>query len=74
MSNIHCNFYLPLSDETKFFIKEDISLDELVDTLSCFFEKEENWHAMKECWLMNGKSEEFRVLMRYALYDATRED
>ncbi len=70
MSNIYCNFYLQISEEEKFFIKEDASLDELANALSRFFEKEDNWHEMKECWLSNGQSDEFQNLMKEALLGA----
>lgn len=38
--------------------------------MSEFFFKEENWHKMKECWLENGKSKDFRRLMKEALLGA----
>lgn len=51
-------------------VKEGITLDELVSVLSSFFENEENWHKMKECWLENGKSKDFQHLMKEALFGA----
>lgn len=70
MSNIRCDFYIQISKDRKLSIKEGISLDELASVLSSFFENEENWHKMKECWLENGKSKDFRRLMKEALLGA----
>lgn len=70
MSNICCDFYIQMSEDRKLSIKEGITLDELAYVLSSFFEREENWHKMKECWLENGKSKDFRCLMKEALLGA----
>ena len=43
------------------------SKDELVDKIASFFEKEENWSALKSCWLENDKSNELRKLLQKAL-------
>lgn len=69
MSNICFDIYLQ-RENLHFGIKEGISLDELASVLSSFFESEENWHKMKECWLYGNKSEEFRALMKEAMMDA----
>lgn len=66
MSNIRFDIYVQ-TENLHFGIKEDISLDELASVLSSFFESGENWHKMKECWLKNGKSKDFRRLMKEAL-------
>ena len=47
--------------------KTTIDLDKFASVVSSFFENEENWHKMKECWLENGKSKDFRRLMKEAL-------
>lgn len=47
--------------------KTTIDLDEFASVVSSFFENEENWHKMKECWLENGKSKEFQHLMNEAI-------
>lgn len=70
MSNIRCDFYVQMSKDRKLSIKEGITLDELASVLSSFFECEENWHKMKECWLENGKSKDFQHLMKEALLGA----
>lgn len=70
MSNIRCDFYIQMSKDRKLSVKEGISLDELASVLSSFFENEENWHEMKDCWLYDNKSEQFRALMVEAMIDA----
>lgn len=69
MNNIHFDIYLQKEDLC-FRIKDGITLDELASVLSSFFESEENWHKMKECWLENGKSKDFQRLMKEALLGA----
>ena len=39
----------------------------LVDKIASFFEREENWTALKYCWLENDRSEDLRKLLRAAL-------
>lgn len=70
MSNVRCDFYVQMSKDRKLSIKEGITLDELAYVLSSFFEREENWHKMKERWLENGKSKDFQHLMKEALLGA----
>lgn len=70
MSNIRCDFYVQMTNDKKLSIKDGITLDELASVLSSFFECEENWHKMKECWLENGKSKDFQHLMKEALLGA----
>nr|DAH18132.1 MAG TPA: hypothetical protein [Caudoviricetes sp.] len=69
MSNVRFDIYLQ-RENLHFGIKEGITLDELASVLSSFFECEENWHKMKECWLENGKSKDFQHLMKKALLGA----
>lgn len=40
---------------------------ELVDKIASFFEVEENWRALHNCWLENGKSYCLRGLLHSAL-------
>lgn len=70
MSNIRCDFYVQMSKDIKLSIKDGITLDELASVLSSFFEREENWHKMKECWLENGKSKDLQRLMEEAILGA----
>lgn len=70
MSSVRCDFYIQMSKDRKLSIKEGITLDELASVLSSFFENGESWHKMKECWLENGKSKDFRRLMKEALLGA----
>ena len=70
MSNIRCDFYMQMSKDIKLSIKDGITLDELASVLSSFFEREENWHKMKECWLENGKSKDLQRLMEEAILGA----
>jgi hypothetical protein len=69
MSNIRFDIYVQ-GENLHFCVKEGISLDKLTSVLSSFFENGENWHKMKECWLENGKSKDFRRLMKEALLGA----
>lgn len=45
--------------------------EEIIDQIASFFEKEENWLKLRECWLEcwfeNGYSHDFRRLLRKAL-------
>lgn len=70
MSNICFDIYIQMFENRKLSIKEGVSLEELALLMSKFFFKEENWHKMKECWLENGKSKDFRRLMKEALLGA----
>lgn len=45
---------------------EATSVD-LVDKIATFFEKEENWRALQNCWIENDYSEELRKLLQKAL-------
>lgn len=69
MSNVRFDIYLQ-RENLHFGVKEGITLDEFASVLSSFFECEENWHKMKECWLENGKSKDFQRLMKEALLGA----
>ena len=39
----------------------------LVDKIASFFEKEENWRALKNCWLENDRSDDLRRLLHKAI-------
>ena len=41
--------------------------NELVDKIASFFEREENWRALKNCWLENNRSNDLRNLLHKAL-------
>lgn len=69
MSSIRFDIYVQ-TENLHFGIKDGITLDELASVLSSFFENGESWHKMKECWLENGKSKDFRRLMKEALLGA----
>ena len=69
MSDIYFNIYVQ-NESLNFRIKDGITLDELASVISSFFEREENWHKMKECWLENGKSKDFQRLMEEAILGA----
>lgn len=70
MSNIHFDIYIQMPENRRLSIKEGVSLEEIALLMSKFFEKEENWHRMKDCWLYNNKSEQFRTLMKEAMLNA----
>ena len=40
---------------------------ELIDKIASFFEKEENWTALKNCWLEDDRSDDLRKLLQKAL-------
>lgn len=42
-------------------------IEMLVDKIASFFEKDTNWKALKSCWLIDGKSEDFRELLHKAI-------
>lgn len=46
---------------------EEYDEDYIVDKIASFFENEDNWHALKQCWLVDDHSEEFRKLLRKAI-------
>lgn len=41
--------------------------EELIDKIASFFEKDENWSALKNCWLENGHSDDLRRLLHKAI-------
>lgn len=41
--------------------------NDLVDKIASFFEKEENWIALRNCWLENDRSDDLRKLLHAAL-------
>lgn len=46
---------------------ENMNDNELVNKIASFFEVEENWSALKNCWLENGRSDDLRKLLKKAL-------
>lgn len=51
------------------YVSENImeTNEELVDKIANFFEKEDNWSALKNCWLENGRSDDLRKLLHKAI-------
>lgn len=51
------------------YVSENImeTNEELVDKIANFFEKEDNWPALKNCWLENGRSDDLRKLLHKAI-------
>ena len=43
--------------------------DKLVDKIASFFEQEENWQALKECWWIDGRSDDLRKLLKKAIME-----
>ena len=41
--------------------------NELVDKIANFFERKENWRALKDCWIENGMSNDLRNLLNKAI-------
>ena len=64
-SYIDWNFMRGLKQDLEEFV--EIAQAELVDKIANFFEKEENWRALKNCWLENGRSDDLRRLLHKAL-------
>lgn len=48
-------------------IATEMKNNALVDKIASFFEEEENWKALKNCWLENDKSDDLRKLLHKAL-------
>lgn len=46
---------------------EEENNEELVNKIANYFEKDDNWRKLKECWMYNGRSEDFRRLLKEAL-------
>lgn len=69
------NRYVDFVNEDRFDEMEELSkslfgaeeYDELVDKIASFFEKEENWRALKNCWIENDRSDDLRKLLARAL-------
>lgn len=53
--------------ETYNSISESDYVNYLVNKIASFFERHENWGALKGCWLVNGRSNDFRKLLHAAL-------
>lgn len=51
------------------YVSENImeTNEELVDKIASFFEKEDNWSALKNCWLENSRSDDLRKLLHKAI-------
>lgn len=41
--------------------------NDLIDKIASFLEKQENWRALKACWIIDGHSEDLRQLLQKAL-------
>ena len=48
-------------------ISESEYVNYLVDKIASFFEREQNWGSLKDCWLENDRSNDFRKLLNAAL-------
>ena len=46
---------------------DEISTMEIVDKIASFIEKEENWPLLKDCWIVNDRSDDLRALLKRAL-------
>ena len=40
---------------------------ESADKIASFLERDGNWEALKQCWFIDGRSDELRALLRRAL-------
>lgn len=41
--------------------------NDLIDKVASFFEREDNWKALKNCWIEDNKSDDLRTLLRKAI-------
>ncbi len=42
--------------------------DQVFEQIATYFEKQRNWNHFKEdCWLANGRSDDFRQMLKYAM-------
>lgn len=74
IESIEHNFPRTHDDEVKkdvlTTLYEDVDVcivDDFVDKIASFFEEEENWKALKNCWLENDRSDDLRRLLRKAI-------
>lgn len=45
-----------------------MTIDQLVDKVASYFENDdEHWHKLHTCWIINGRSDDLRALLREAL-------
>jgi hypothetical protein len=59
-----CDFYPEVRRRAK---KINTEKEKLINSIVSYIEKEENWNRLKDCWLVNGKSEELRRLIEEAV-------
>ena len=68
-----CNWHLSVMNRTSnlqskiYRFKNGALITILVDKIASFFETENNWTALKQCWLENECSEDLRKLLTKAL-------
>ena len=74
IESIDYNFPQTHDDEVKkdvlTTLYEDVDtciVDDFVDKIASFFEEEENWKALKNCWLENDRSDDLRRLLHKAI-------
>ena len=57
-----CQMFSSKEEYNEYFMK-----NKLFNQIAEFFEQEQNWGAMKKCWLECGKSNDFRALLKKAI-------
>lgn len=74
IESIDYNFPQTHDDEVKkdvlTTLYEDVDtciVDDFVDKIASFFEEEENWKALKSCWLEDDRSDDLRRLLHKAI-------
>ena len=45
------------------------NVDKSIDKIAAFLEQEENWQALKECWWIDGRSDDLRRLLKKAMME-----
>ncbi len=68
-------FFRLLTGNDLIAMTSELDLDQvnmLVDKIAKFFEREENWGILKNCWLVNGISKDLRVLLRKAITEEVK--
>ena len=58
-----------LEKDKKYLLAQNLKRNDcnLVNKIASFFEKEENWKKLKNCWLENDRSDDLRKLLHKAI-------
>lgn len=64
----------PITEKVKFIMLpykhlSDIPTaeEEIIEQIAIYLEQKENWRRLKDCWIVNGRSDDLRQLLKEAL-------